>query len=645
MSIGRALAALALVVATAATFWPVQQHAFVNWDDGASLIDNPQLQPAAEGLVAWAFSTVHMDHYQPLTWLAYAWLGGTPPDPARVHALALALHVMNAALLLWIAVRLTERSDGRRNTDDDWWLAAAVAIFAVHPLRVEPVAWASALPYVLSYAPLLVSVSCWITWTRSGRTAWLWAGLACFCVSQLARVTAPLLPFVLALLARVDRRARPLTASQLARALAPFALVAGALALVEAGARSVESLGDVGLAARFAGAVTNPALYLWRTLVPGSLNLLDVLPRSAQPDWGAAVVAVIASAAVVLTTAQLAGRRVAQAVWGSYLLLLLPVLGLTPSGVQATADRYTYGPAMVLSLALAAMMASARTGVRRTALVVAGAAAVFLGVEARAQTAYWHDSVTLWSRAVALDADNDIALYNLALAQIDAGQPGLAIDRLQRLVALVPDHEVGRQRLALLVADREQRAGDAQAAAGHFTAAVAAYDRALDADPSRLRVRANRGMAHLELEHVTRGAADLEAAVQGGIDDAALTSALALAWSTTGRSADALDLLRRTLEQRPGDRTTAGNLARLLVTAEPATLRDPDTALALVAQLNDATGGRNPRVLDTLALALAATGRIGDARQALERAVSLAREAGDADLTATLAQRLASLPR
>ena len=209
----------------------------------------------------------------------------------------------------------------------------------------------------------------------------------------------------------------------------------------------------------------------------------------------------------------------------------------------------------------------------------------------------------------------------------------------------MPDHEVGRQRLAVLVADREQRAGDAQAAAGHFTAAVAAYDRALDADPTRLRVRANRGMAHLELEHLTRGAADLEAAVQGGFDDAALTSALAFAWSTTGRSADALGLLRRTLEQRPGERTTAGNLARLLVTAEPATLRDPDVALALAAQLNDATGGRDPRVLDTLALALAATGRTSDAAQALDAAVALAREAGDADLAATLAQRRASLPR
>ena len=643
MSIGRAFAALALVAATATTFWPVRQHAFVNWDDAAVLVDNPQLQPAAEGLVAWAFSTVHMDHYQPLTWLAYAWLGGTPPDPARVHALALALHVMNAALLLWIAVRLAERSDGHRNTDNDWWLAAAVAIFAVHPLRVEAVAWASALPYVLSYAPLLVSVGCWMTWTRSGRTAWLWAGLACFGVSQLARVTAPLLPVVLALLAYVDRRARPLTASQLTRALAPFALVAGALAFVEAGARNVESLADVGLATRFSGAVTNPALYLWRTLAPGSLNLLDVLPRAALPDWGAAFVAVIGSAVVVLTTMHLAGRRVALAVWGSYLLLLLPVIGLTPSGVQATADRYTYGPAMVLSVALAAAMALATTGVRRMALVVAGAAAVFLGLQARTQTGYWHDSVSLWSRAVALDADNDVALYNLALAQVEAGQPGRAIDHLQHLVALVPDHEVGRQRLAVLVADREQRAGDAQAAAGHFMAAVAAYDQALDADPTRLRVRANRGMANLELDHVTRGAADLDAAVQGGLDDPVITNALAFAWSTTGRAADALDLLRRALARRPDERATAGNLARLLVTAEPATLRDSNAALALAAQLNDVTQGRDLRVLDTLALALAATGRFTDAAQALDAAVTLAREAGDAPLAATLERRRAGL--
>ncbi len=641
MSRGRALAFLALAAATAAVFSPVLQNGFVNWDDPDVLISNPRLRQPLGPLLAWAFTTTHMDHYQPLSWLAYAGLAGAPA--AQVHAVSVALHMLNVVLLLWVAARVADRGGG--DASQCWAAAAATALFAVHPLRVEPVAWASALPYLLSYAPLLVAVGCWIGWVRGQRPALWWAALGLFAVSQLARVTAPLLPLVLYAVARADRAGRPLPAGALARAVAPFAAIAVPLALIEAGARNMEALGDIGLAPRLAWALGNPGLYLWRTVWPAGLSTLDVLPRAPQPDWGVALLAAISVGILVALTRHFTSTRVVAAVWGGYLLLLLPVLGLTPSGVQATADRYMYGPAMVLTVALAAALAHVSAGPRRLGLVVAGTAAVFFGQAAAAHTAYWHDSVSLWSRAVALDSDNDIALYNLALAQIDAGQPGLAIERLQRLVALVPDHEVGRQRLALLVADREQRAGDAQAAAGHFTAAVAAYDRALDADPTRLRVRGNRGMAHLELDHVTRGAADLDAAVQGGLDDPAITNALAFAWSTTGRAADALGLLRRTLERRPDEQATAGNLARLLVTAEPATLRDPDTALALAAQLNDATGGRDPRVLDTLALALAATGRTRDAAQALDAAIALARDAGDADLTATLAQRRASLPR
>ena len=637
------LALAAVVVITAATFWPVQQHAFLNWDDPEALVANPHLRQSAGALLTWAFSTLHMGHYQPLSWLTFAALGGAPIDPGRVHGLALWLHVVNAGLLLLVAARLADRGDG----DGRHWVpaAAATALFAVHPLRVEPVAWASALPYVLSYALLLLSVAAWITWTRGGRSRWLWSALACYAVSQLARVTAPLLPLVLVLMAWADRRARPRSPGALLRAVVPFALVAVPLGLAEAGARDVETLGDVGLASRIAAALASPAIYLWHTLAPVALNPLAVLPRAAPPDWGAAALGVVAGASVVTLTWRLAGHRVAIAVWGSYLLLLLPILGLTPSGVQATADRYTYGPAMVLTVALAAMLASASVGARRALVATAGAVAILFAVSARAQVAYWHDSIALWSRAVALDADNDIALYNLALARIDAGDPGRAIEHLQRLVALVPDHEVGRRRLATLVGEREQTKADRAAAAGRFAEAVASYDRAIDADPARMRARLNRGMALLELGQVARASADLEAAIGGGLDDPAAVNALAFAWARGGRGAEAIALLRGAQKSHPNDITVAGNLARLLVTVDPPGLREPDAALAVASAINEATGGRDPRVLDTLALALAATGRAPDAAQAWDAAINIATAAGDRGLAAELGRRRAALAR
>jgi tetratricopeptide (TPR) repeat protein len=111
---------------------------------------------------------------------------------------------------------------------------------------------------------------------------------------------------------------------------------------------------------------------------------------------------------------------------------------------------------------------------------------VIFGQTARAELAPWHDSVALWTRAVALDANNDVALYNLADAHVAAGQPAAAIAEYERLLALVPDHAVARERLGRLRADAEEAAGDAAAAAGRLAEAATAYGRA---SPSTRRAR------------------------------------------------------------------------------------------------------------------------------------------------------------
>ncbi|MEP7116716.1 MAG: hypothetical protein ABI880_04000 [Acidobacteriota bacterium] len=643
MTRARGLALAAIAAATAYVFWPVLGNGFVNWDDLGVLVRNDALRAAPGALLSWAFSTVHMNHYQPLSWLVYAPL--VDADASQVHAVSLAVHVLNVALLVWVAALLADRG---RDDDRHWWTAmAATALFAVHPLRVEPVAWASALPYLLSYAPLLMSVGCWTLWLRGGRRTLWWAALAAFTVSQLARVTAPFLPVVLyaLALAQADSVARPRDRRALLLALVPFALVVAPLALVEFSARNVETLGDIGLAPRLAAAARNPGLYLWRTIAPLNLSPLDVLPREPRPDWGVTTLAVLTIAAAVALTRHFTSRRTVAAVWGSYLLLLVPVLGLTPSGVQITADRYSYGPAMVLTIALAVFLTRAAPGFRRLGLVAAGVAAVFLGQAATAQTAYWHDSVALWSRAVALDANNDVALFNLGQALSAEGRPDAAMLQYERLVALVPDHAPGRRALSVLQANKAQAVADADAQAGRLARAVTGYDRVLALDPLRLRARVNRGMARVSLGDVTGGVPDLEAAVAGGHDDPAVASALAFAWVTLQRSADAIALLTKAQAAHPDDLGLANNLARLLLTAEPPTLRDPTTALSIAAQINQMNGATNPRLLDTLALALTASGHPDSARQALTRAVSLAREAGDAALAAELRQRLDTLPR
>jgi tetratricopeptide (TPR) repeat protein len=269
--------------------------------------------------------------------------------------------------------------------------------------------------------------------------------------------------------------------------------------------------------------------------------------------------------------------------------------------------------------------AAARAGERP--LLVIGVAAVVYAQSAQLQAAFWRDSITLWTRAVTLTPDNDIARYNLALARLEAGQVNAAMSDLEALLRLVPDHAPARAQLNALVADRESAAGDRAAAAGQFFTAVTSYDRALAAEPTRLSVRLKRGMARAQAGEVSQAVPDLEAATAGATPEPAVANALAFGYAATGRAADGIALLRR---------------AR---TAHPDDVRAPVDALEIAAALNDRSGGHDPRVLDTLALALDATGHRADARAALDVAIGLARTSGDTALATALTERRAALGR
>jgi tetratricopeptide (TPR) repeat protein len=476
---------------------------------------------------------------------------------------------------------------------------------------------------------------------------------------------------------RAHRQPQPNQPAGHARLLwekAPFLLVAIGAVFLESRARELATLEEAGLGLRLTLAATAPFTYLWRTLAPVRLSPLDPLPLEAGFAWLLLVPALLALALMTMGLWRLRGRYAGLAVaWAAYLLLLAPVAGLTPSGQQATADRYMYVPGVVLSLfiglvcgeiwrAIQMPRAGLREAVagRRLALIaatVAIGAGAALGAATWRQATWWHDSITLWTRAADLDPRNDIATYNLGVALAEAGRDEEAIGRYEQTLLLVPDHEVARRNLNLIRAARSEREGDRSAQAGDLDAAINHYAEALAADPSRRHARAARGIALVRRGRFTEAAADLKVAydvangrpTSGGdatpaprgeastatYDSAeaqAVAKALSFALIQLGRHADAAAVLTQTLRRYPEDHELAHNLARLLATTPDPAVRDGATALRLASAVRDRTGGRDPRVLDTLAAAYAAERQFGLARETARQAASLATQLGQPDI-------------
>ena len=535
-----------MLALTLLAFGRVVRHGFLNWDDPDVLLRNPALD--GPDVVGWAFSTTHVSHYQPLSWLAWAAvrrLAGL--SPVAHHLVSLLGHLLNTALVHRVAGRLAVASGGSASSRT-LMAAAAAVVFAVHPLRVEPVAWASGLPYVLAVTPLLLGTLAYLRHAVSpGRGAWLLAALAGYLVSLLFRPVAVGFPLVLALVDFWLARRNMLGVSP-ARAVlekAPFAVLALAAAAVEASARPFVGLERISLGVRLADAALAPFVYLLRTLLPIGLSPLHPLLLDARTSWPAlmAGLLLLATASALVLRARRRWPSLVLA-WFAYLALLAPALGLAPSGLQATADRYTYVPGVVVALASGgALAALSRPRPQRTWLALT-VVATLLAVSATGQLGHWRDSVRLWTRAVELDPRNDVALYNLASALAEAGREAEAAARYRELLRLLPDHGPARHNMAVLEAERLERQANELASAGRLDEAARVYGQALAHDPARLHSRASRGMALATLGRFADALPDLETAFRAGRTEPALARALAMALIETGaRDPRALETL------------------------------------------------------------------------------------------------------
>ena len=473
-----ALAPLAIVLVTVAGFWPTLQGEF-NWDDEASLLNNPHYRGFGVSQLRWMFTTTLMGHYMPLTWLSLAadyTIGRM--NPWAYHLTSLLLHALNAVLFYLVARRVlaatarlrapAEPAQYHRRDDQPpgrLTIAAgalvAALVFALHPQRVESVAWISDRGTLLCGTFYLLAVLAYLAAIASSAISrqrwWRVASLVAFGAALLSKGMAVTLPVSLLVLDVYPLRRRE-GWRRLLIEKAPYAALAAVGAMVALTARSegagFSDYASYGLASRIALAGYSVWFYPLTLLWPANLSPLYEAPRHVsllEPRFLVPTIGVVAVTAGLVSLR----RRVpgALAAWTHSAAVVAPVSGIAQSGLQLVADRYAYlaqmGFAVLAGYGVVWVFQMAARGrvPRRTAGLTAGgvtAALLALGALTWSQSYVWRDPEILWGWAVDLDPACARCHYNLGAAlmrrRLDEAGLQASEQHLRRALELHPDY-------------------------------------------------------------------------------------------------------------------------------------------------------------------------------------------------------------
>jgi tetratricopeptide (TPR) repeat protein len=464
-----------LLLAVIAVYGQTARYGFVNFDDDLYVYENAHVQAGLTGEgIAWAFSQRHASNWHPLTWLslmADAQELRPAEGPlqlgqlaAKMHMINVVLHALSAAILFLVLMEMTARV---------WPAAFVAAVFAVHPLHVESVAWISERKDVLSGLFFMLTLAAYLGYARRPfsllRYLLVTVLFACGLTAKPMLVTTPLVLLLLDYwpLGRFARRgagrqpAESAADRQSARPWLeklPWLVLAVLSCMMTYWAQeqiAVVTFQRLSLGARVANALVSYAAYLGQFVYPAGLAAFYPHPQNALP-----LMKIVASGLLLagISLAVLACRRKCGYLltgWLWYLGMLVPVIGLVQVGAQGMADRYSYLSHIGLSIALAwTVMRVGRSWRYRGCACGVGAAAVLtiLLVCAWRQTCSWRDSETLWAHTLTCTARNPVAHNNLGLVLAARGRLGEAIDQYRKALEIEPGYALAHNNLGLALA-------------------------------------------------------------------------------------------------------------------------------------------------------------------------------------------------
>ena len=577
---------LAIASVTLIAFLPTLSNGFVSWDDDKNFLDNAHYRGLGPTQLHWMWTTFHMGHYVPLSWMTLGFdytLWGM--NAAGYHLTSLLIHCANAVLVFYVARRLFEatgwdRLDGR---DDLVTLGAAIAalLFAVHPLRVESVAWATERRDVLSGFFSMASFLVYLGWTGGRVDRKYWSAVLLFACALLSKATSMSLPAVM-LIANVYPLRRlggsagwwSESARRVYREILPFGVLATGIAVLSIVA--LHPPDQLRLSQKLAVSAYSLAFYLGKTLLPVRLSSLYEMPVNLSPTESRFIVSYVVVA--ILAAGLWLGRRrfpgfVAASL--AFFVITLPMLGVVQNGPQIAADRYTYHAAPALAmLGAAAYLLIPRP---RALISVAALAAVLatLGTMTWMQTEVWHDPESLWMHVLDVDDATPIAQSAMANVRFKQNRIDEGIEFGERAVALAPRYAEAHNDLGVGYS-RENRTADA----------IREYRTALEIKPQYDEAENNLGIAFSREGLVDSAIAHFRRALEINADNYSAEINWGNALVRVDRPAEAIPHYQHALALEPDDQEAHLNWGVAL--AKQAKYSDAAAQFREVLRLNPA---------------------------------------------------------
>lgn len=669
----------ALGIVVAAVFSGTRGHTFLLYDDDVYVTANPVVrQGVTTDGVLWALETNRAANWHPATWLSHMLdceLHGL--EPRGHHVTNLMLHVANVCLLFGLL---------RWTTGRQWVSALAASVFGLHPLRVEVVAWVAERKELLSVFFGLLTIAAYVWYTHRTNAWWRYTVvLVLFTLALMSKPMLVTLPFVLLLLDwwplgryRLDDhplpKFAPLAAWYTVEKLPLFTLSAVSSYItytVQQGGGAVSQLESLPLGVRIENALVGCMQYLERTFWPAELSFLYPHPLTSLPAGQVALAAVLLIA-ISLATVFFARRlRYAPVGWFWFLGALVPTLGFVQVGLQATADRYTYWPAIGLSILFAWLLADIAARLRLMPVFRVAASVAILGglsIATWRQVAVWHDTLTLADHALEVDPQNSIAMTVAAQTLSSEGKFNEAIAMYRAALATeTPLAQAHRPETKTLLAATLLNTGEVDEASSLAAESVAEkpqlamsrltlgtafmeqgrLDEAQAELQAAIAIDSMLAAAHANLSNVLIQLGDYPAAITHGQQAVELSNDLVAAHYNLGRALaavgdypTAITHLQAGLQEGPQWPLVANELAWISSTCPQPAYRNATEAVQLAEEANRRTRHQIPEFLDTLAAAYAEAQAWPRAISTAELAIRLASEQEQTDSLPAMRKRL-----